>query len=64
MKSKINPVGNSISRQHSAKSRVTNGMNRREFIKALGLGAAAQAGDQSNTSRPKSAWHCSTWKKI
>ncbi len=43
MKSKINPVGNSISRQHSAKSRVTNGMNRREFIKALGLGAAALA---------------------
>ncbi|MBA7687452.1 hypothetical protein ES703_95915 [subsurface metagenome] len=41
MKSKMNPVRNSISREHPAKSKITNGMNRREFIKAMSFGAAA-----------------------
>ena len=43
MKSKMNLVRNSISRGHPAKSKISNGMNRREFIKAIGFGAAALA---------------------
>ena len=44
----MNPVRNSISVEHSTEREISNGMNRRDFLKGVGLGATAMVmpGDQ------------------
>jgi len=37
----MNPVRNSISVEHSTEREISNGMNRRDFLKGVGLGATA-----------------------